>query len=457
MTTIIANIKNSGSQPLVGLVRVSLQREITNGDVLVVTEPVDFPLVSGQVTFTLAPSELQNTPYLFEIIKTVAVPADTVSDPPIAAYTAEELLYSFSAVVPDFVTPLSLDDLKAEHGLLSDNTDASFVSLARRLYFSQDFWNTLNGQLFRARGVYSSSAFYARGDVVSFDGSSYLMKQATTVTNVVPTDTSAWVLLASKGAVGTGTAGNPQVYDTIQWNGASDAPSRGVIRDLVENTLATKSALNLKADITGASLIDALTSTTPIASDSSTKLANTAFVQTLIAAVSKALCPIGSGMDWYTDTAPSGWLICDGRAISRTTYSALFAVLGTTFGTGNGTTTFNLPDARGRVLVGKDSTTLAGSANVITASIVGTKVGTETHTLTVAQMPSHSHRHAFYSAGNEAAGYGLTVTAGFADRPFLSAPYNTTGALIENTGSGASHPIMQPSLIIHHIIYTGVI
>jgi|SRR5215471_6059715 len=62
--------------------------------------------------------------------------------------------------------------------------------------------------------------------------------------------------------------------------------------------------------------------------------------------------PTGAGCDWFTSVAPAGFLLCDGTAVSRSTYSALFGVIGTVFGAGDGSTTFNLPDCRGRMLVG---------------------------------------------------------------------------------------------------------
>lgn len=66
--------------------------------------------------------------------------------------------------------------------------------------------------------------------------------------------------------------------------------------------------------------------------------------------------PAGSILPWAGATAPVNWLLCDGSAVSRTTYASLFSVVGTTYGAGNGTSTFNLPDLRGRVPVGRDST-----------------------------------------------------------------------------------------------------
>lgn len=63
--------------------------------------------------------------------------------------------------------------------------------------------------------------------------------------------------------------------------------------------------------------------------------------------------------DFAGTSAPTGWLLCDGTAVSRTTYAALFAVISTVYGVGDGSTTFNLPDGRGRVNVQKNAATFA--------------------------------------------------------------------------------------------------
>lgn len=459
MTIVQVKVALPGQTPFAGFVRVTLTRALVDdAGNMIVPESVDYPLVAGAVNLSLYPTQEENVPYLFEIFKTVVVPADTSVEPNIPGYTEEVLIEDFTATVPDSLQPIALEMLVASNGIYQDNTDASFVALARRLYFSQDFWNALNGQLLRSRGAYSATAFYERGDVVSFDGSSFLCKANTRIQNVPTSDLTSWQLLAAKGANGTGTAGNSTAYNATSWNGATDAPSRGVIRDLVENTLASQANLALKANITGQNLVSATTSTTPASTDNSSKLANTQFVQTLITEVSKALCPVGAIMQWFTDSAPTRWLICDGRAVSRTTYAALFALWGTTYGAGDGSTTFNLPDARGRTMVGRDSTALAGSAGVIASSALGTKTGAENVTLTTAQMPSHIHNTIFYPSSDEAPGFGLSASATFQNRPLVknSAPVFANASLLEATGSGSAHNNMQPSIIVHHIVYSGV-
>lgn len=94
--------------------------------------------------------------------------------------------------------------------------------------------------------------------------------------------------------------------------------------------------------------------------------------------------PAGAIVAWPTSSAPSGWLLCDGAAVDRTTYAALFAVIGATYGAGDGSTTFNLPDLRGRVIVGLD----AGQSEF---DALGEAGGAKAHTLTESEMPAHTH------------------------------------------------------------------
>ena len=94
--------------------------------------------------------------------------------------------------------------------------------------------------------------------------------------------------------------------------------------------------------------------------------------------------PTGSIMMFGGSSAPADWLICDGSAISRSTYDDLFAIIGTSYGAGDGSTTFNLPNLKGRVPVGRD----AAQTEFDTLGETG---GSKTHTLTSGEMPSHTH------------------------------------------------------------------
>lgn len=81
---------------------------------------------------------------------------------------------------------------------------------------------------------------------------------------------------------------------------------------------------------------------------------------------------------------PSGYLLCDGSAVARSSYAALFTAIGTAYGAGNGSTTFNLPNFKGKVPVGVDTAQTEFDA-------LGESGGAKTHTLTTAEMPSHTH------------------------------------------------------------------
>lgn len=163
--------------------------------------------------------------------------------------------------------------------------------------------------------------------------------------------------------------------------------------------------------------------------------------------------PTGTLIIWPTDTAPTGYLLCYGQAVSRTTYSALYAVIGTVFGVGDNSTTFNLPDLRGRVPLGQDD--MGGSsANVVTdaaADSIGGVDGHETHTLSVAELASHSHGETLHygkatwaSAGSDS-GYAPTSITATTDKKQL---------YTDNTGSGTAHNNMQPYITVNYAIKT---
>ena len=97
-------------------------------------------------------------------------------------------------------------------------------------------------------------------------------------------------------------------------------------------------------------------------------------------AIHQPSVPIGTIIDYAGSTLPDGYLECDGSAVSRTTYASLFAAIGTTWGTGDGSTTFNLPDLRGRTAIGAGTGTAGGA----TAHSLGSKGGDE-------RLQSHTH------------------------------------------------------------------
>ena len=183
----------------------------------------------------------------------------------------------------------------------------------------------------------------------------------------------------------------------------------------------------------------------------------------------KESLPAGIIIGYGGAAAPDQWFLCDGTAISRSTYSALFTAIGDSYGVGNGSSTFNLPDYRGRVMVGLSST----DADFDT---LGEKYGSKTHTLTSAQMPVHTHiqnAHTHIQNGhNHSASY---TTDGENDplggnHNFCTDYRSNTGAgnkmtignttptnqnttpTNQNAGSGSAHNNVQPSLVSNFII-----
>jgi microcystin-dependent protein len=150
------------------------------------------------------------------------------------------------------------------------------------------------------------------------------------------------------------------------------------------------------------------------------------------------LCPTGTVESFAGSVAPDGWLLCNGANVLRTAYPVLFNVIGVTYGAGDGATTFTLPDMRGKVSIA------AGQGVGLTNRVLGTVGGEENHTLTVNEIPSHNHTYLKQDGiQNIVAPAGAGITA--ADDP-------TTTVNSGNTGGGAAHNVMQPYLVLNHII-----
>lgn len=147
---------------------------------------------------------------------------------------------------------------------------------------------------------------------------------------------------------------------------------------------------------------------------------------------------------------PPGWLLCDGAAVSRTTYSNLFGAIGINFGSGDGVATFNLPDLRGRTLIG------AGDGPGLTPRTIGQALGEESHVLSVNEMPSHGHTMYPQGAGNQPGQpflYGPGNTCGIQCSPNSGFVGAFGGGSTAATGGGAAHNVMQPSAVINYVIH----
>jgi microcystin-dependent protein len=182
------------------------------------------------------------------------------------------------------------------------------------------------------------------------------------------------------------------------------------------------------------------------------------------------LVPAGKLDEFAGTTAPTGWLVADGSAYSRATYSRLFSAIGTTWGAGDGSTTFNVPNLQRRTTVGAGGTGTGTLANT-----VGATGGEETHALTTAELAAHNHSitvndpghahgvtdpthaHAFGAASNIANGGGspsafnagtTASTQNAATGISINAAATGITASSANNGSGTAHNNMQPSAVV---------
>lgn len=182
--------------------------------------------------------------------------------------------------------------------------------------------------------------------------------------------------------------------------------------------------------------------------------------------------PLGVALPFFGTSAPnSSFVLPYGQAISRTTYSTLFTMFSTTYGTGDGSTTFNIPDLRGRVVAGKDdmggsdsgrlSSTYFGASSGQSGSTLGHVGGAESHTLTAAQAPVMTGtgtgsgatasvggaNFALYSGSNALASGGNTIPAVTdAGTNALSVTVSSLSVTV-NAAGGSPHPVVQPTII----------
>jgi microcystin-dependent protein len=177
-------------------------------------------------------------------------------------------------------------------------------------------------------------------------------------------------------------------------------------------------------------------------------------------------------------TAPAGHLLCYGQAISRATYSALFVVLGTAYGVGDGSTTFNIPDLRGRAPFGKDDMGGVAAGRLTSATMtpdgttLGATGGAQTVTVAQANLPNINfnvtgitlndpgHSHSVGVAQQNAYAFGSNAAANFVGS--ISTTTVTTGVTVatqgfaQSGGSGTALTNMSPAIIANYIIFAGV-
>jgi len=155
--------------------------------------------------------------------------------------------------------------------------------------------------------------------------------------------------------------------------------------------------------------------------------------------------PIGSGCDYFGTTAPENYMFADGSAISRDTYSELFDVIGTTYGEGDGSTTFNLPDKREAVTIMKGTT----------YDTLGASTGANEKAITKANLPSYNLtgtvRPKLYMGVNGSDGDAIRAQS-CQSRSYTNSYVESTTVTIPSGGSGTAFNVMQKTLVCNYII-----
>lgn len=172
--------------------------------------------------------------------------------------------------------------------------------------------------------------------------------------------------------------------------------------------------------------------------------------------------PLAGGMDFWGSTVPnSSFAFPIGQAISRATYATLFAIMGTTYGSGDGSTTFNIPNKTGRVSAMQEA-----SATLLTSTyfggnstVLGATGGLESHLLTTPEIPAHNHGvndpqhgHAFPVENNVGATLAAAAAAGPGSPGDANTRVSSTGITIQNAGGGGAHANVQPTIICNYIL-----
>lgn len=174
-----------------------------------------------------------------------------------------------------------------------------------------------------------------------------------------------------------------------------------------------------------------------------------------LATVGQVTAPIGVIFDFAGSVVPTGYLLCAGQAVNRSDYPDLFTAIGTVWGAGDGATTFNVPDMRGRVAAGKDNMTGTAAGRLTIGTSLGAVGGEQSHVLTESELAAHTHAvtdpgHAHDYAIVSGPG-GIATGSGLGQATAQTSP-SFTGVTVAQAGSNAAHNNVQPTAVVNKII-----
>ena len=278
-----------------------------------------------------------------------------------------------------------------------------------------------------------------------------------------PTSTSTASLVIPDPVANKGLKWNATADALINTTGDPDATATDAAAAAASAAAASASATSASGYATAASASatsasgSASTATTQ-AGIATTQAGNAATSASSAASAAQTIYDatnVGAVLDFTGSSAPTKTLLAYGQAVSRTTYATYFALVGTTYGAGDGSTTFNMPDLRGRTAIGKDnmggsaaSRVTSSSTNGANSTTLGGAGGAETHTLTTAQLPDYAAGASNARAVTSGAG-GLSTGAGTG---FASG----SSSIALTNGSGSAHSNTQPWMALNKCVYVGV-
>jgi microcystin-dependent protein len=304
-----------------------------------------------------------------------------------------------------------------------------------------------SGTLLRSNGtnIVNTTATFpttggTAGTLLRSDGTNWVNSTATFPTTTTAnqllyssaTNTVGGLATANNGVLVTSSGGIPSISSTLPVNIAVD--------DSFAVTGSSDATKKVRLEVDGLTTATTRVMTVP---DYDLRIGN---------------LPAGVVMDFAGAVEPTGWFFCNGAAISRTTYAALFAAIGTTWGVGNGSTTFNIPDFRGRARIG------SGTGAGLSARTLAATGGEETHQLSTAELASHTHTQNSHThtstisiatattAAVDAMAVGTRVTNGSGIVQSAAVTNVAATAVNQNAGSDTAHNTMMPFAVTMPII-----